>query len=317
MRLHVAAAVIVDTNKHILLARRPIHLHQGGLWEFPGGKVESGETAAQALVRELNEELGIDVTEYRPLIQFPFDYPEHSVLLDVWLVTAYLGEPEGREGQKIKLVPLEKLHEYEMPAANIPILKALVLPDTYLITPEPGITEKDWTLFLLQLKKSVLFGGIKLVQFRAKNLCNHDYMVLGKRVVDLCHKLDCKVLYNANSAEQRYHDADGLHVSSAGLMSMITRNVPEHKFLAASCHNADELKHAAELGCDFAVLSPVQHTQSHPDTIHLGWKAFRDICGEVTIPVFALGGLDTNDMDVAWRHGAQGISGISGLWKTI
>lgn len=317
MRIHVAAAVIVDSNQRVLLAKRPKHLHQGGLWEFPGGKVESGETVEQALVRELHEELGIEATEYRPLIQIPFDYPDRSVLLDVWFVTAYMGEPEAREGQVLKWVSHVMLHEHEMPAANLPVLKALALPDTYLITPDPGVTENDWALFLLQLKESVLSGGVRLVQFRAKNLCAHDYISLGKEVVELCHELGCKVLYNTSSEMHGYHDADGLHVSSTVLMSMTIRDVPEHKLLAASCHNIVELNHAEDLGCDFAVLSPVQHTQSHPDTMPLGWRAFHDICADVAIPVYALGGVGVDDMDMAWRHGAQGISGISGLWKII
>lgn len=315
MRLHVVVAVITDTNKCVLLAKRPQHLHQGGLWEFPGGKVEYGETVEQALIRELHEELGITATEYSPLIQIPFDYPDRSVLLDVWYVTAYSGNPEGREGQTIEWISKSLLHEYDMPAANLPIVNALYLPDTYLITPEPGSTEREWTLFLSQLNESISSNGIKLVQFRAKHLSAADYVELGCRIIDLCHKVGCQVLYNPNNDLIDCKDADGVHMSSSMLISKKVRDIPQHKLLAASCHNADELNHASELGCDFSVLSPVKYTKSHLGETPLGWVEFQRICVDSTIPVYALGGLSNDDLLMAKWAGAQGIAGISGLWK--
>lgn len=125
-RLHVAAAVIYSPEGAILLARRPEHKHQGGLWEFPGGKVEAGESVLAALARELQEELGISAIEAQPLLQLQHDYPDRSVLLDVYSVTAFQGEPQGCEGQPLAWVTRDRLREYAFPAANQPILDCLL-----------------------------------------------------------------------------------------------------------------------------------------------------------------------------------------------
>ena len=135
-RIHVAAAVIRGADGQILLAKRPEDKHQGGLWEFPGGKVESGETVQAALARELEEELDIRPTAARPLIQVRHDYPDKQVLLDVWEVSAFTGEPHGAEGQPLAWVSPRQLGDYEFPAANRPIVAAARLPEQYLITPE-------------------------------------------------------------------------------------------------------------------------------------------------------------------------------------
>ncbi len=126
--LHVAAGVIVGPDGRILIAERATHRHQGGLWEFPGGKVEAGETAQSALARELWEELNIHVASARPLIQIRHRYPDKSVLLDVWRVESFSGEPHGREGQPLAWVEPEGLLEYAFPAANVPIVTAARLP---------------------------------------------------------------------------------------------------------------------------------------------------------------------------------------------
>ncbi|NHN38110.1 8-oxo-dGTP diphosphatase MutT [Pseudomaricurvus alcaniphilus] len=124
--VHVAAGVIVDGGGRILIARRPDHTHQGGLWEFPGGKVDAGETVAEALCRELLEELGINAREYSPLLEVRHDYPDKSVLLDVWQVTAFSGEPHGREGQPVQWVPVDALADYRFPEANMAIIEKIL-----------------------------------------------------------------------------------------------------------------------------------------------------------------------------------------------
>ena len=88
--VHVAVGVVRNPQGNILIAKRPAHAHQGDLWEFPGGKVERGESLQQALQRELHEELGIDVTHARPLIRIPHSYPDKQVLLDVWLIEGFV-----------------------------------------------------------------------------------------------------------------------------------------------------------------------------------------------------------------------------------
>jgi len=125
--IHVAVAVIGhqnDSNK-ILIAKRPDHVYKGGLWEFPGGKVEQGEHVFEALARELEEELAIFVLQAEPLIKIQHDYPEKSVLLDVWKVTEFSGNAKGNEGQAIDWVSVDQLNEYSFPEANNVIIDEL------------------------------------------------------------------------------------------------------------------------------------------------------------------------------------------------
>ena len=137
-RIHVVAAIIYGTPDQILISRRPDHLHQGGLWEFPGGKIEADESAYQGLVRELKEELDITVTAAAPFMQVSHDYSDKHVLLDIWQVTAFEGEARGVEGQECRWVMLNDLlaehlsdtgtdtgSAYEFPEANKPILQKL------------------------------------------------------------------------------------------------------------------------------------------------------------------------------------------------
>ena len=128
-QLHVAVGVIVDGANNILIALRPEDAHQGGLWEFPGGKVEQGESVKQALARELSEELGLQLESCRPLIEIQHDYSDKSVLLDVWWVEAFSGDclegSEGREGQPIKWVGAAALSDYSFPPANQAIITAV------------------------------------------------------------------------------------------------------------------------------------------------------------------------------------------------
>ena len=135
--VHVAVGVIFRGEK-ILLAKRAEHQHQGGLWEFPGGKVEQGEHITDALKRELNEELGILPSSMHPLIQIRHDYGDKVVLLDVWTVTAFSGEPKGQEGQPLVWTSIEQLKNYSFPAANEPIVSAITLPHAIAITPSQG-----------------------------------------------------------------------------------------------------------------------------------------------------------------------------------
>ena len=123
--IHVAVGVVI-TDRRVLLSQRPRHLHQGGLWEFPGGKVEAAESVFAALCRELHEELGITVRAATPLVRIDHNYPDRAVVLDVWRVTDYAGQARGREGQQWRWVPVAELSSYEFPAANAQIVELLI-----------------------------------------------------------------------------------------------------------------------------------------------------------------------------------------------
>ncbi len=307
---HVAAAVIVNGAGEVLLALRPPEAHQGGLWEFPGGKVEAGEDIQHALARELHEELGITVKTARPLIRVRHDYPDKSVLLDVWRVDAFAGQPHGREGQQIEWVAPEHLLERTYPAANWPIVTAARLPHLYLITPEPRNGTAD---FLRELEQS-LRGDIRLVQLRAKTLAGDDYKRLVEQSLHLCRRYRTQLILNAPPQLAQELGADGAHLDGSRLMTLGERPLARNLWVTASCHNATELAHACHIGIDFAVASPVLETTSHPGAQTLGWAGLRALTEQATVPVYALGGMTPDHLLQAWAHGAQGIAGIGALW---
>lgn len=309
--LHVAAAIIVNAVGEVLISRRHAHVHQGGLWEFPGGKLEPGEAVQQALRRELDEELGIHVTRARPLIRIPYHYPEQDVLLDVWRVEAYTGEPHGREGQPLAWVEPDKLQRQDFPPANGPIITAAQLPDRYLITPDPAGIAVD--TFLEHLVGS-LQRGIKLVQLRAPSLTEAGYVSLAARCLAVCRAQGARLLLNAEPRLIERLGADGVHLNSRRLMALRERPLPAPGLVAASCHDRHELARAEQLGLDFCVLSPVQATESHPDATPIGWPAVATLVARVSLPVYALGGLNESDLPKAWEHGVQGVAAMRGLW---
>lgn len=328
--VQVAVAAIFDAAGRVLIARRPNHLHQGGLWEFPGGKVEVGESVFEALVRELDEELGIRVQDARPLIRVRHDYPELSVVLDVWRVDGFadaaaLQADTGREGQAIQWVLPDTLPEYDFPAANRPIVTAIRLPDRYLVTPDPG---EDIPAFLAQLENR-LREGIRLVQLRAKSLSTEAYAALARQCVTLCERYAACLLLNADPQLVMQVGAHGVHLDSERLASLTEHpflsSVPglgvaedtNVKWVSASCHSRQQLEQAKRLGADFVVLSPVAATASHPDAQPLGWARFQQLTELAGCPVFALGGMTPTDLEQAFAHGAQGVAAIRALWSPL
>lgn len=124
--IQVVTGIIHNAKKEILIALRQKHVHLGGLWEFPGGKIESQETPEQALIRELQEEIGITATQLRPCAHVTHTYPDSiTVDLNAWWVDAFEGEPRGLEGQEIRWVSTTLLETLEFPAACKPIVETV------------------------------------------------------------------------------------------------------------------------------------------------------------------------------------------------
>jgi 8-oxo-dGTP diphosphatase len=310
MILHVAVGVIFNERGQVLLSKRPSHVHQGNLWEFPGGKLNPGESVSEALARELWEELGIGVLQARPLLQVRYDYLDRSVLLDTWQVDRFSGTARGQEGQPVVWVRPKDLSTYPLLAANQPIVTAVCLPPTYLITGEPA---QDRTVFLHRLYQS-LQAGIRLVQLRAKNLSPSDYRALAREAQRLCLEHEAILLVNTSPACAMDLEAAGVHLTSDCLMSLSQRPLAINKWVAASCHNAEQLIHAARIGVDFTVLGPVLQTPSHPRTLSLGWDRLQTLVTRVSFPVYALGGVGPEHLEEAWNRGTQGIAAIRALW---
>ena len=309
-RIHVAAAVIRGKDGQILIAKRCDDKHQGGLWEFPGGKVEAGETAQAALARELEEELGILVTTARPLIQVRHDYPDKHVLLDVWDVSAFTGEPHGAEGQPLAWVSARQLSEYEFPAANRPIVAAARLPEHYLITPE-GLSGPQ----LLRGIQAALKSGIRLLQLRAPAMFDAQYRDIAVDALGLCAG-KAQLMLKGPLEWLGDFPAAGWHLTAQQLRELSAggRPFPSERWLAASCHSADELALAAQMGVDFITLSPVQVTQTHPEAQPLGWAQVAELLQGFNQPAYLLGGVTPANVEQAWQVGAQGVAGIRAFW---
>jgi 8-oxo-dGTP diphosphatase len=306
--LEVSAAVLQRPDNTFLLAQRPPDKIWAGYWEFPGGKIETGETPYHALARELHEELGITVQTAYPWLTRIFTYPHATVRLNFFRVTAWSGELHPHEGQQFAWQHTTRISVAPILPANAPILRALELPTQYAIS---NAAELGVEQFMTRLQIS-LDAGLKLVQLREKDLHRDELHELALRVVALAHSRSAKVLLNGDVALAQEVGADGVQLTSTQLTELKER--PAIDWCAASCHNADELRRAETLGCDFALLSPVLPTQSHPGVPHLGWDNFAAIAADSTIPVYALGGLKREDMQVAWQHGAHGIALLRQAW---
>lgn len=310
-QIHVAAGAIQDASGRILIAKRPDHVHQGGLWEFPGGKLEPGEAPEEGLARELREELGIRVLSSRPLIRIHHDYGDRPVLLDVHRISTFAGAPHGREGQPLAWVHPEDMDPEIFPAADRPIITALRLPALYLVT---GDDPNDPDAFFARLTRA-LERGIRLVQLRAHDLSDAAYAHLAEGAYGLCERHDARLLLNRDPDLVRDLPCHGLHLTSRRLAELAQRPLGDGSLVGASCHSAEDLSRAGHLGLDYALLSPVRATASHPDTESLGWGRFSALADRAMLPVYALGGLGPADLEDAFCHGAQGIAAIRGLWS--
>lgn len=308
--IHVVAAVITDARGRILLNRRTGQSDMAGLWEFPGGKREPGETSAQALMRELHEELGIEAEVGEWIMDVPQVYPDKDLILEVRHVRSWKGTPRGREGQAITWVAPDKLCRYSMPPADIPVVAALREPDRYLITPEPAPDEAACALWQERLQEAV-GGGLQRIQLRLGS--GHPQARALIETVVRAHRGPVQWLLSRD-IELAATLGVGVHLSSEQVLQLGERPLPAGQLVAASCHDLPQLQAAQRLGCDFAVLGPVKATGSHPGAIPMGWDAFAALRAQVALPIYALGGMAADDITVARQHGAQGIAAISGLW---
>ncbi|NOT12587.1 MAG: Nudix family hydrolase [Methylococcaceae bacterium] len=317
--LRVAVAVIKNAQGETLISLRDKSLHQGGLWEFPGGKIEWGESPVQALVREIKEELDLTVISATPLITVNHQYPDLCVQLQVFLVEDFIGEAKSCEGQPFMWVSSRDLRKYSFPEANRPIITAACLPPYYAI-----LDDADESTLIVNLHK-ILRAGVKLVQARLKQISAESVQAFIAEAYPLCQQHGVVLLINSaarlttnghvfnelsfSSGSTHANDIDGLHLTSQHLMAR--RRRPEHyKWLSASCHNLEELQWAERLGVDFVVLAPVFSTQTHPGIQPLGWEQFRQLVAGTNLPVYALGGMTKACLSAVKEAGGQGVAAI-------
>jgi len=307
-RLEVVAAVITGADGRFLLGQRPAGKVYAGYWEFPGGKVEAGESPLAALKRELHEELGIEVERAYPWLVRDYDYAHASVRLRFFRVVRWSGTPHGRENQGFAWQFPGAISVDPLLPANGPILRALRLPPVYAISNAGELGEHE---FLLRLERA-LAQGLRLLQVREKAMPVEALIRFAASAVERAHARGARVLVNADVSVAQRAGADGVHLTSAQLRQIEQR--PALELVGASCHDAGELARAQALGVDFAVLGPVLPTPSHPGAAGIGWDRFAALLPDCTLPVYALGGLKLADLETAQALGAHGISMQRGAW---
>jgi 8-oxo-dGTP diphosphatase len=292
--IEVAAAVIERADGSFLLAQRPAGKVYAGYWEFPGGKIEAGESPPEALARELHEELGIEVARAFPWITRVYTYPHGTVRLHFFRITSFRSEPHPREGQAIAWQRLDAPMVTPMLPANAPVLAALALPLEYAVT---NASQAGVPAMLASIDRR-LESGLRMIQVREPD----DARSLADQVIARAHRHGAKVL-----TKQPHAGADGIHFTAAQLMAL--RERPGSGLAAASCHTREELDRAMQLGLDFVVLGPVK------DKAAIGWRRFAELAEGASLPVYAIGGLTLADLDEARRAGAHGLAMIRGAWS--
>ena len=300
----VAAAIIIRADGSFLLGQRAPGTFYPGYWEFPGGKIDLGESPRQALVRELREELGIEAKRIYPWLTREFVYPHAHVRLHFFRVLSWHGELRDHIHTALAWQRGDALGVEPMLPANAPVLHALSLPDFYAVTHagEIGVEAQ-----LAQLRQS-LAGGIRLVQIREPQLDHAALVSFARAAIQLARQFGARVLLNGDVQLAQELGADGVHLKSPQLFELAQR--PPLPLVGASCHDARELARAAELELDFAVLGAVRPTPTHPAHGGIGWRAFARLIENYPLPVFAIGGLSRADRETAWQSGAHGIAAI-------
>ena len=301
----IKAVVGVLRNKsgQLLLAKRQAQQFMPGFWELPGGKIEANETNESAISRELNEELGIQVTALSLHQTLSQQYPRLQVNLSIYNINSYLNEPRGVEGQQISWVSVQDLHNYKLLPSMQAFISSITLPNKYWITPA-CTNQSEWMARFEQK----LTQGISLIQLRSKNKLDKHFI---EQINRKCQQNNLKLLLNTidKSFDEPY--CAGWHITTSEMLKLKSRPCSDDKLLGASTHNLDEALKAQAIGANFVVISPVQATTTHPNISPIGWGAAKEVVDKLNIPVYFLGGMRLQDLNKTLKLGAQGIAAVS------
>jgi 8-oxo-dGTP diphosphatase len=311
--IDVAVGVLMREDDRFLLARRPEGKPMPGYWEFPGGKLENGESVFDALVREFEEELGMRITAAHPWAQRVVAYPHATVRLHFWrsfgAANEWSGVPISREGQAFRWEAIDHLTTDPWLPGAMPVKRWMQLPSAYAISHAAAM---GIDRFLARLDRGLVSGAIRLLQLREPDLDESTFAKLFDEVRARCWAHGARLLINSTHPPTLWSRADGVHMTARDLMRVTAR--PDVDWCIASCHDADELARAGALGFDAAVLGSVAPTASHPGGAVLGWERFAIIAQATAIPVYAIGGMTADDLVRAITAGAHGIAMIRAAW---
>jgi 8-oxo-dGTP diphosphatase len=307
----VAIGLLRDPAGRVLVSRRTPGAHLPGLWEFPGGKRESGETVREALARELWEELGITVLSATEILVIHHDYPGRLVELRVFRVDAWRGEVTAREGQPLRWVESAELNRLGLPAASRAVVNTARLPELYLISPEPR-SAAEIGAEVERVQGRLAQGGIGLLQIRAPGLEREHFLRYARALMAAADRHGAETLVNAPLSWLDALPPTGWHLTERRLRSLRARP-SRGGWLAASVHDREGLERALALPVDFVVAGPVKRTLTHPGARPLGLQGFAELRAHSGCPMFGLGGLTRDDLPAMRAVGAHGVAAIRGL----
>lgn len=296
----VAVAVVRDAAGRVLLAERTRTQIAAGWWELPGGKIDPGETAAQAAARELHEEVGLHAGRLLPWIVYRHDFATKSVRLHFFRAEDVRGQAHGREGQRVAWVDPSAPTVGPLLPSNARALDLLALPALV------GVLEAPPGGALWSALDSALDRGIRLLQLRLDQVAPGQRVALAARVVRQAASKGARVLLSGSVQEARAASAAGLHTRAAALAQFASR--PAVGLWSVSCHDEQSLQRAALRGADIAFVSPVLGSKSHPGLNPLGWDGLRRLAAVVPLSVYAQGGLDAKAVAAARAAGAAGVA---------
>lgn len=316
--VQVAVGVVERGDGLVLVARRDASRHQGGGLEFPGGKVEPGESIEAALEREFLEELGIRPLASSAFMSVAHRYSDRAVALEVRRVTDWSGEAvsAGSPADCAWRDPAALNHR-DFPAANRPVIAALSWPAYSAVTPSLA---SDGESGLPPNWRAALDAGL-----RANRACMLRLRLSagGKGAEPLIEWLRAREPAEAatrllvNGVTQRVEALPawvGLHLNAREVAETQGRPVSPQRLLSCACHDEREIERAEALGADLAYVGPVKATPTHPEATPLGWGGFRALSERTHLPLYAIGGLSRADLAEARAAGAVGVAGIRGFW---
>jgi len=299
----VAASIVRAPDGRVLMAERTLGQISPGFWELPGGKIDTGESAEQAAIRELVEEIGICALKLRPWICYEHPFRLRRVRLHFFKVDRWEGSPHGREGQRLAWIdPAMPSVAPILPSVER-VLDALGLPPLYAVC--RSLDHGGVAAMLEQIAVGVR-NGLRLLQLREPDMPPDQRVALARRVNAIAAPAGARVLLVGSALEARRAGLAGVHSTAKDLQRLKGR--PPVKLWICSCHNEGDLARASALGADAATISPILGSAAHPNRPALGWDGLHRLGASARLPLYVQGGLDGIFPEQARRAGAIGIS---------